>query len=34
MAEIIAVLFFTKSGMRYNPKDPKVRRIPSYVELW
>lgn len=23
MAEIIAVLFFTKSGMRYNPKDPK-----------
>ena len=24
MAEIMAVLFFTKAGMHYNPKDPGV----------
>ena len=33
MAELISVLFFTKVGMHYNPKDPKVFKYRKCLEL-
>lgn len=39
MAEIMGVLFFTKAGMHYNPKDPGVKckidfRILEMIDLY
>lgn len=39
MAEIMAVLFFTKAGMHFNPKDPGVLcnsdfRILEMIDLF